>query len=398
VHIGQCYTEINDQGRVDTMFRRYPLSAKAAAQKWGKRIPEKVQGDLASDNPWRKSEYLHVVLPRINGFDPQRADARGMPFEAYDICVDTKDIIGVGGYRQFPYTYARYTVNPKERYGRGPIMFLLPTIKSLNAMMRTHLKMGQLLVAPPLLARHDGVIGLGRKNINLKSQAVNWGGLDEQGRPKVLPLHTGGSLDISFEMMAELRQVINDACLVSLFQILVEHPNMTATEVLERAREKGILMAPTVGRLQTEMLGPQVEREVDIVLRQGLIRRPPQSFLQSGGEYEIEYESEATRMQGAAELIAIQRTIELLAPFIQVDPTVLAMFKPYEVGRRSARVQGVPMEVIRTQAELEEFLDEERQKQEAAMVAEAIPGGAKAIRDVAAAQKDLSSVPPPPGV
>ena len=38
--------------------------------------------------------------------------------------------------------------------------------------------------------------------------------------------------------------VINDAFLVTLFQILTETPEMTATEVIERTREKGALLSP----------------------------------------------------------------------------------------------------------------------------------------------------------
>ena len=40
-------------------------------------------------------------------------------------------------------------------------------------------------------------------------------------------------------------------------------PQMTATEVIERTNEKGILLAPTIGRQQSEYLGPMIERELD---------------------------------------------------------------------------------------------------------------------------------------
>ena len=48
---------------------------------------------------------------------------------------------------------------------------------------------------------------------------------------------------------------------------------MTATEVLERAREKGALLAPTMGRQQSEALGPMIEREIDILVECGLMLR-----------------------------------------------------------------------------------------------------------------------------
>ena len=56
-------------------------------------------------------------------------------------------------------------------------------------------------------------------------------------------------------------------------QILQDNPRMTATEVIERTREKGILLAPTVGRQQSEYLGPLVDREIDVLVEQGLL--PP---------------------------------------------------------------------------------------------------------------------------
>jgi hypothetical protein len=52
--------------------------------------------------------------------------------------------------------------------------------------------------------------------------------------------------------------------LVSLFKVLSEHPNMTATQVIELVNEKGMLVAPTLGRQHTEYVGGMVERELDL--------------------------------------------------------------------------------------------------------------------------------------
>ena len=48
--------------------------------------------------------------------------------------------------------------------------------------------------------------------------------------------------------------IIDDVFLVSLFKVLSEHPNMTATQVIELVNEKGMLVAPTLGRQHTEDL------------------------------------------------------------------------------------------------------------------------------------------------
>mgnify|MGYP003349941744 CR=1 FL=1 len=56
------------------------------------------------------------------------------------------------------------------------------------------------------------------------------------------------NIAINEKMMAEERGIIDDTFLVSLFKVLSEHPNMTATQVIELVNEKGMLVAPTLGR------------------------------------------------------------------------------------------------------------------------------------------------------
>jgi hypothetical protein len=51
--------------------------------------------------------------------------------------------------------------------------------------------------------------------------------------------------------------------LLTLFEIMVETPRMTATEVLKRSQEKSMLLTPLVARQQNESLSPMIERELD---------------------------------------------------------------------------------------------------------------------------------------
>ena len=109
-------------------------------------------------------------------------------------------------------------------------------------------------------------------------------------------------------------EVINDAFLVTLFQILVDAPQMTATEAMLRAQEKGALLAPTMGRQQSEFLGPLIEREIDILSRAGALPPMPDALVKAGGMVEVEYQSPLNRAQRSEEGVAILRTLESLAP------------------------------------------------------------------------------------
>ena len=126
-------------------------------------------------------------------------------------------------------------------------------------------------------------------------------------------------------MMEMERLVINDAFLITLFQILVETPAMTATEVLERSREKGALLSPTMGRSQTEYLGPMIERELDVLSQQGLLPEMPQVLLESMAEYEAVYDSPLSRAQRAEEATGLMRLVDWTTQSIQItgDPSAL---------------------------------------------------------------------------
>lgn len=204
-----------------------------------------------------------------------------------------------------PYAISRYVTAPGELYGRGPAMQVLPSIKVLNEEKKTILKQGHRTVDPVLLAYDDGVID----TLSLRPGAVNYGGVSAEGRPLVHTLPVG-NIAIGKDLMDDERITINDAFLVTLFQILVDTPQMTATEVLERAREKGALLSPTMGRQQTEFLDPMIDRELDLLAQQGLLPPIPDALKQAGSEVDAGYTSPLSRAQRAEEGAGLMRTVQ----------------------------------------------------------------------------------------
>ena len=378
-HIGQVYVEVAPGGMVDTVYRCFPMTAKAIFQKWGPKSPPKVMEAL-EQKPYENFEVLHAVFPR-KLVDPERFGPESMPWESHYIGVEDKAVIETGGYQELPYTVGRYTVNPTEVYGRSPAMLALPTIHQLNEMKRSIVRQAHRAIEPPVLLHDDGVMGAGSKAVRLTPNGLNYGGLDSQGRELMKPFISGARLEITREMIGDERDTVNEFFLVSLFRILLDDPRVrTATEVLERAKEKAQVLAPTIGRQQSEMLGPQLERELAIHIRQGLLPPLPPALIEAQGEYEIEYVSEATQMQRAGELIGIRNTIELLTPFAQFDPGAFDVFDPEEVARVSAEIEHVPTKVLRTPDQLAELRQQraqaaQQQQQMAAM--EQVAGAAK---------------------
>lgn len=384
IHLGEIYFFENHQGIVDKAIRCFPLTARQAKQKWGDKCPKKI-ADAAAD-PKKQNEtfeFLHCVKPNDEVMHG-RLDYRGMDIASYYVCKPEKTLMETGGYSTFPYPIARYEQAPGEVYGRSPAMSVLPAIKTLNEEKKIVLKQGHRTVDPVLLAHDDGVVD----GFDLKPGSINAGGVSAEGRLLVQALPVG-NVAIGKELMDDERMVINDAFLVTLFQILVETPQMTATEVLERTREKGILLAPTLGRMQSEYLGPMIEREVDVLTRQGLLPPMPPELLEAKGEYSIEYDSPLSRTQKAEESAGLMRTIEMALNVVNVtqDPAPLDHFNWDAVVPEIADNQAVPMRWMNSIEKVNEIREGRAQQMQAKQVTDALPGVAAITKASAVANK-----------
>lgn len=374
IHLGEVFFSENHQGIIDTAHRRFPMTARQAVQKFGiERVPPQV-AEKVEKTPDVEFEFIHCVKPREE-IDYKRADFRRMPFVSYYVAVTPeKKLISEGGYNTFPYPISRYVQAPGELYGRSPAMLALPDIKVINEQEKTILKQGHRIVDPVLLVHDDGVLS---QQFSLRPGAINSGGVTADGRLLVHTLPTG-NLAVAKDMMEAKRLSIQDTFLLTLFQILTESPRMTATEVIERTREKGALLSPTMGRQQSESLGPQIEREIDILLQKGLIPPMPPILAQAQGEYTIEYDSPLSRAQKAEEGAGLMRTVEMALQVVNVtqNPEPLDHFDWDVIVPELAHQQAVPARWMRTMAKIQEIRDGRAEQAETQTMIEAAPAAA----------------------
>ena len=335
--IGEIFFAENHQGIVDRFIRWFRLTATQAHQKFKGNIPEQLQAayDQKSNALF---DFYHCVRPRTDDYDPQRLDAKGKPWASYYVCVQGQCLMSEGGYNSFPAPISRYDQAPGEVYGRGPAMMVLPALKTLNAEKRIFLKAGHRAADPVLLTGDDGIV-----DFSLRPGALNKGGMNPDGKRMIDILPTG-DIQITKEMMDEERSLINDAFLVTLFQILTETPTMTATEVIERTNEKGILMAPTVGRQQSEYLGPMIDRELDLMSELGLLAPMPGLLIEARGEYQTVYTSPLSRAQRAQEAAGFIRTVETAKELVAItqDQSLLDRFDFDTALPEIAEIQSTP--------------------------------------------------------
>jgi hypothetical protein len=383
VHLSEAYFVQNHANVVDTVYRCFWLTARQLKQQFSKQgdsLPDEVEQWMSEPNGTeRKAEILHVVTPRED-YDPTRMDSKGMRFESCYIYVSKQQVIRESGFRTFPYAVTRYMQSPGETYGRGPAQMVLPAIKVLNEEKQTMLKQGHRAVDPVLLAHDDGNLS----SFSMKAGALNAGGVSAEGRALIQALPVG-NIAIGDKLMDLERQPINDAFLVPLFQILVDSPQMTATEVLERAREKGMLLAPTAGRLQAEFLGPLIEREIDLLAAQDLLPPMPPILQQAQAEYKIVYDSPMSRMQRAEGAAGYMRALTVAAEYAKMtgDVESLDYFDMDKAMPEIQEINGSPVRWTRSEEDVQARRAKREQAAAAQQMVDAAPAAASVMKTAA---------------
>ena len=384
IHLGETYFAENHAGIIDTVYRAFYMTARQVVQRFGEKAPESVR-EQAKDAKRReeKTEILHCVYPRSD-YQPGRVDGKGKPWASLYFHVETQTLLREGGYDTFPYAIARYTQVSGETYGRGPAQWVLPAIKTLNEEKKTVLKQGHRIVDPVLLAHDDGNLA----SFSMRAGALNAGGISKDGK-KLIDVLPTGNLAVGDKLMDMEKAIIHDAFLITLFQILIDTPQMTATEVLERAREKGMLLAPTAGRLQSEFLGPMVEREIDLLARQGLMPRMPQILQDAAAEYRVEYDSPMSRMQRAEKAAGFMRALDAAANYAKMtgDIEPLDHFDFDMATPEILDIQGAPIAWTRSAEDVAARRAERAKAQQAQQMVDAAPAMASVMKNVPVAPK-----------
>lgn len=366
IHLSEFWFNENHQGIPDKVYRDFTMTKRQLLQHWKDKIPDKIKNEKDENKGY---SVIHLVAPNEE-LDVVRADYRGMPFASCYVLREEAIGLEEGGFTSFPYSVSRYDQTGVELYGRSPAMMAFPSIRTLNEMKKTMLKQGHRSVDPVLLFADDGIMD----GFSIKAGAMNSGGVSGEGKALVHTLPVG-RLDIGRDMMNDEKDPIKDAFLVSIFQILQENPQMTAYEVMERTKEKGILLAPTVGRQHTEKLGPTIERELDLAMKLRLLEPMPGLLVEAKGEYRIEYDSPISRSARAEESAGVMRTVQATLEVVNVtqNPEPLDHFNWDIIVPEIAEINGTPLKWMKSMEQVNEIRANRAKAQQEQQAIDAAP-------------------------
>ena len=133
-----------------------------------------------------------------------------------------------------------------------------------------------------------------------------------------------------------------------------------------------------LGRLQSELLKPLIDRAFNILLRKNMFRPAPE-FL-AGKDVEIEYVSPLAKAQKSTELQSIMRGIEIMGSLANVAP-VFDYVNFDKLIKHLLDIVGVPQKVLKPQsqvnAERQQKQQQEQQMQDMQTIQQVAEAGGK---------------------
>lgn len=385
VPLSQACIGINYLDEPDTIYNRYYRSARNVVEKFGTKASARTKE--WADDPQKQDdmvEILHCVMPRDQS-DYGKMGVRGAHTASYYVETSEKHLLGEGGYFEFPFVIYYWNQGEGQAYGESPMMYSLADIKMLQLMNKHSIRAFGQWVDPPLAVAANGV------TVNLNSRAINAGLMDANGNLRIKPIVTQQRPDYAEAAIEKRREALKESSYLNLFQTLIQHPEMTATEAMIRANEKGDILGPLGAKIQSGQ-ARMFDREFGILQRKGAMDpgtplAPPASM--SDKDINIEFSSPFDRLRRSHELVGIQQSLELIRPLAERDPSIMDNIDGDEVWLVAQEITGAPRRITRPIEKRDELRAQRAQQQQAAQGIEQAEGAGRAMKDITPAMQGM---------
>jgi len=334
----QLVPEEGPDGTIETVFREWDVPARLIERKWpDAEIPASI-ADTLKNKPDTK---IKMIEGTIYNAETKKYDYKVMIKKGMEMIVERTEDVS-------PWIVFRTSVMPGEILGRGPILQALPDILTANKVKEFTLRRAAIDIGGIYTHVSDGAIN--PYTIQLVPNSLIPVQSNANENPTLRRLDTGGGIDVSQIVLADLQASINDALFANALGP-VEGPTKSATEISIRQQELVQIAGATFGRLQTELLEKLVKRGVYILQRLGKIPE----FNIDGKEVTLRYESPLARAQDAEEIQNIQRWIEMSS---QLGPELfMGTQKVEEIPNKIGELLGVPADFKREDADKQQMME-----------------------------------------
>ena len=376
-NVKNLYVAENEFGLVDMVILTFKMTARAAVQKWGDQLSEKIR-ESAEKKPFEEFDFEWHTFPRKER-DKEKLTPENLPIASIFVDCKHKVIIQEGGAYTPPIAVGRWEVTEGEVYGRSQGMVALPDVMQLNQMSRDVMRAAEKFLKPPLQVVHDMVLG----RINLSAGALNMLKVNPiTGSKGIEPINTVGNLPITLEMIQRKEANIQRTFFLDRTKTLAD-PRATLGQVQLVEMQKLRIMAPMLGRLLSEGLESMLSRTFDILFRKsfniiskdqegnntfeplaGGVFPPLPEELKTGPALRITYQSPVTQAQQQAELSSINTWLADIMAVMGAYPQATDLVDIDQVIRKKFRILGLDPKLINDDEKVAEIRQEKLKAQQ----------------------------------
>jgi hypothetical protein len=219
-----------------------------------------------------------------------------------------------------PFVTPRWMMAAGEVYGRGPLVQVLPAIRTANMVQEMILENAQMSISGIWQVDDDGNINV--DNVEIVPGAVYARPADSRGLERT---DSGANFNVADFVLADMKENIRKALFAENFGPVDQTPR-SATEINARMQNLAKQIGGPYSRLQFEWLTPMLQRVIFLLTRQGKLEMPTLD----GRQVRVVAKSPLARAQKFEEVERIRGfagdVIGILGPQagqLAIDPEVL---------------------------------------------------------------------------
>lgn len=348
IPLAELYPERPGSGPIESSWRLQEIDAGQIKVTWPDAdLPPTLQ-KIAADKPQSKVKI-------VSGMLKNEEDGKYWHVIIHE---QTKHILFSQSFNTKRLIVFRWRVVPGEVYGRGPIIRMLPDIRTLNKVVEFFLGNAALQMSGIYTAVDDGVFN--PHTVRIAPGTVIPVSSNNSSNPSLTALTPSGNIGIGLEFIERLQDRIEKG--------LFSNPLGDVTDSVKSATEQTIRLqemlkdsGASFGRFKSELLEPLSVAGVDILSTRGLIP----VIRVDGKEVTLRQESPLAK---AEDLDDFQSSMTWFSTVSQLPPEIVAgSVKVEDLPGYWAEKLNVPAKLIRTETERKDFADKVVQAAEAGL-------------------------------
>ena len=341
IPLTDIYCNVGPFGTLDEFFEPVTVRGMYVKARWPKiKLSKDLQNEI-NESPLKPITFLECVLRDRTTDKEEIYNSYLIHEKSKEMCLE--EIFKGEGSN--PYIAFRWSKSSGEVWGRGPLLWALGDIKTLNLTIELVLENAEKAIA--------GIWQSDDETINPDTINFVPGTIIPKmpGTTGLEPLEAPGRMDMAQMILDDMRKNVKKG-LFSEPLGGTEGTPMSATEAAQRLTDLSRIIGSPFGRLVNEMVRPTVRRCLYIRRKAGKIKIPR---LGSASVRMIPV-SPLARAADQERILQIDRFLEMI--MMRFGPQMMNMVvKGEEAATTLAELFGVPSDIVRNSVELKAIAD-----------------------------------------